>query len=224
MRDKIKISRLSIVLISLLLVSAGAGQARAEDQDVLRQGMLQESRKHFLKGEELYGQDEYLAADAEFKKAQELLEQFEDSEKALDENILDFEGAGKSVVQAMETYVIYVNQAINLSKNNQPQRAIRAYLQALEFVPYSSNIHYNLAIEYIRIRQYPKAAEHLRRVIKLNPQDKDAYYNLGVLYENYIPDSNLARIYYNKYIILAPKGADVGGIKKWLAKTKQSKK
>jgi tetratricopeptide (TPR) repeat protein len=82
------------------------------------------------------------------------------------------------------------------------------------------DLHYNLAVEYLKTNQFAKAAEAFKRVIQLNPKDKDAYYNLGVLYESYLGDKKQAIAYYSKYIKLTSPNEDTSQLKAWIRQIK----
>jgi len=113
-------------------------------------------------------------------------------------------------------YNDYLKMALGFARNGDSRRAIANYLKAINLAPKSAHLHYNLAIEYLKIKQFSLASEEFKRVIQLNPKDKDAYYNLGILYEGYLGDYKLARFYYTRYIKLAPRAADTGEVKTWI--------
>lgn len=85
--------------------------------------------------------------------------------------------------------------------------------KAIALEPKNANLHYNLAVEYLKTKQFKAAEQALKKVIQLNPKDKDAYYNLGVLYEIYLEDKRQALDYYCRYLKLAPQAEDAGKVK-----------
>ena len=79
-------------------------------------------------------------------------------------------------------YREYVKVAIAYAKDGESDKAISYYLKAIDLVPASSDLHYNLAIGYLKIHDYRRAEREFKRAISFNSDNKDAYYNLGVLY------------------------------------------
>lgn len=104
------------------------------------------------------------------------------------------------------------------------EKQIQEQARQLEAVDYAQQLkegnpdfHYNLAIEYLKAEKFNQAAEELHKVIRLNPEDEDAHYNLGVLYENHLGDRKQAKFHYRQYLKLAPAArADVNDVKEWI--------
>lgn len=95
---------------------------------------------------------------------------------------------------------------------------------AIELGPKDADIHYNLALLYLKTKQYQEAAACLQKVIQLNPKDKDAYYNLGVLYESYLGDKKKALDYYAQYIKYVSGKGDTPEVKQWMRQLKKEMK
>ena len=53
----------------------------------------------------------------------------------------------------------------------------------------------------MKLNQYKKAIKYYRKVIKFDSQDKGAYYNLAIAYQN-LGKKSKAKYYYNKYLEL----------------------
>jgi len=68
--------------------------------------------------------------------------------------------------------------------------------------------YYNLAVAYSHAKFYDKAIEAYQQSITYSPNNADAYYNLGLLYENVLSDSRKAIKNYKKYLELNPKAQD----------------
>ena len=152
-----------------------------------RQVLIEKSREHFREGERLFSLSDYSGADEEFKKAQRLLEGLQEKYPQ-----------GHRQIQEQALQLEAVDYAQQLKEGN-------------------PDFHYNLAIEYLKAEEFEQAAEELYKVIQLNPEDEDAYYNLGVLYENYLGDRKRAKFYYRQYLKLAPATqADVNDVKEWI--------
>jgi len=201
-RNKHKVSYPIIILIIVFLITEGdLMNTQAQEPKLSREQIIQESRQHFQEGERFYNQGDYSRADEEFKKAQGLLDGLIKNQPAETEKV---------------DYIEFVKKALESAENGKSEEAITHYLKAIALSPNNANLHYNLAIEYLKTRQFAQGAEELNRVIQLNPKDSDAYYNLGVLYEDYLGDLKLAKFYYTQYLKFSPRAADADEVKKWL--------
>ena len=76
-------------------------------------------------------------------------------------------------------------------KNNEVEKAIEAYRQALKLRPEDINSNYNLALLLAASQQYTEAEQAYKKLIELNPRDSVFYYNQIIqmydqagLYEN----------------------------------------
>ena len=220
MNNKYKIlSYLVIILIIIsLLIIKDAVIVWAQKLELSRGQVLEKSKQHFQQGEAFYNQGDYSRADEEFRKAQELLEGLKQQEADIEQEIKEEDSfiEDMSAEPEVENYDEYLKKALAFAKSGESERAISHYQKAIVLAPDKSNLHYNLAIEYLKTKQFTQAAEELNKVIRLNPKDKDAYYNLGVLYENYLRDIKRARFYYLRYIKFAPQAADIDNVKAWI--------
>jgi len=80
------------------------------------------------------------------------------------------------------------------------------------------DMHYNVAVVYTREGRFEEAKEEYLKALKLDPNDADVHYNLGVLYDDYLDDKESAALHYRKYLLLKPHAADVDQVKDWLMK------
>jgi chromosome segregation ATPase len=80
----------------------------------------------------------------------------------------------------------------------------------------NATLHYNLSVLYAQNQDYPKAIAELEKVIELKPSDGEAYYNLGVIYGEYLNNRKKAIQYFKKYLALSPKDADADRIRKYV--------
>ncbi len=74
-------------------------------------------------------------------------------------------------------------------------------------------LRYNLGYFFFREKDYKRAAEEFERSVKLNPKNMDAFYNLGIIYDEYLNKDAEAVINYKKYLVLLgeqepPKGKE----------------
>ena len=67
-------------------------------------------------------------------------------------------------------------------EQNDDERAINYFKQALRLVSNYSFAHSGLGISYLRLKNYPLAQQELELSVKLNPSDEKAHYNLALLF------------------------------------------
>jgi tetratricopeptide (TPR) repeat protein len=143
-----------ILCVIISGVLTGNTQAQTIDSPQLtRQEKIGKAKEYHLAGEQYLQEGNYTAADEAFKKAQQLLGQYV-----------------KTDIQPP------VTQAQVLTKEGKSEQPIAHYLKGLETNPKNPDLYYNLAVEYLKINGYKQAAEALKKVIKLNPRDGEAYY------------------------------------------------
>ena len=191
-------------LLTLFVLLILAGRACAQDQTIVeRQKKLEEAKKHYAQGQRLIKEGDYAAANTEFAKAELLLK-----EEAL-------------LVQAplpRETHAAPGDAA----KKEQIERAMRFYLDEIKKETNSPDFYYNLALEYLRKGQFMLAEEYFKLTLNVNPLDKDAAYNLGILYENYLNDKEKAIVFYQQYLNIAPDAPDAKEVRQWIKDIKLS--
>ena len=204
-----------------LLVTLGFAQ---DTESLKRQEKLQNAQKHYAAGKELIRQGNYAAANQEFKEAQGLLEGASDHSQS----------------QAQDALKAIVPETSHPEgqKDGNADETLSFYLKAIKLAPKDIDRHYNLALLYLKTKQYKEAAACLEKVIQLNPKDKDAYYNLGVLYESYLGDrpegdgaasnsrshKKKALDYYAQYIKYGSAKGDALEIKQWIRQLKKELK
>lgn len=67
---------------------------------------------------------------------------------------------------------------------------------------------YNLAVAYTQAKFYDEAIEAYEKSLKFNPNNPEAHYNLGLLYDNLKNDIEKAALHYSKYLQLKPSADD----------------
>ena len=231
----IRIIALSIGLVFML---SAFSILQAQEAGALREEVLRKSSQHFQQGEKLYNQGDYARADEEFKKAQQLLDSLQEPQGVVKKQVqkpevIKTDKADKLLQDRQEKVPVvvknspqqvsrgvdyYAQMALDFAKKGYCQKAISNYLEATRISPNNVHLRYNLAMEYLKTKQFNQALQELNKVIQLNPKDKDAYYNLGVLYESYLRDFYQARFCYAKYLKLARGAADFKEIKERIRK------
>jgi len=64
---------------------------------------------------------------------------------------------------------------------------------------------------------YRDAEREYLRCLEFDPQDQDAHFNLGILYQDKLRDPARAREHYQAFLTLAPDGSDAERVRGWLA-------
>jgi len=82
---------------------------------------------------------------------------------------------------------------------------------------------YNEAVIALKSEEFKKAQSSLEEAVRLNPNDKDAYYNLGILYEVYLKDKREAAKCYLRYVLLEQDAAKAARVKLWLQGLKKGR-
>jgi len=196
-----------IVLGVLLAPGLVFGQERA-GVSFSPDDKLKKAKEYYLAGEKYLQEGDYILADEELKKAQELLGGIP-ARRAL---------PAPASLAAEEAPLSSARRAWLLSKKEQSKEAIVLYLRAVEIEPRNSDLYYNLAIEYLKTRQFNLAVNMFLKSLSLNPNQADACYNLGVIYEEQLKDNKKAIEYYQKYLKYAPEAQDKNEVQSWVAR------
>jgi len=78
----------------------------------------------------------------------------------------------------------HYQRARNYEQQNRLKEALLEYGQAIAFKPQWSEPYFRAALILIKNKDYSKALENLNEVVKLRPNDADAYYQIGKIYLN----------------------------------------
>lgn len=80
-----------------------------------------------------------------------------------------------------QTFEEYKEVGDNYLRSGKSDLAIGEYKKALELNPGSTAVTFNLAIAYYKERNLKATISVLERIVQLDPNDTEAYYNLGCL-------------------------------------------
>lgn len=84
----------------------------------------------------------------------------------------------------------------------------RALKQKESLLRDSSLLHFTMGNEFFKQRDYKRAVDEFKRSIEFNPLLADAYYNLAIIYDDYLGDNVLALRFYRRYLELSPNAPD----------------
>ncbi len=80
------------------------------------------------------------------------------------------------------------------------------------------NMHYNMASVYARDGKFLEAENEYLQALRIDPADADVHYNLGILYDDEMKQSEKAMVHYRRYLQLNPHGPDADRVRTWLMK------
>lgn len=76
--------------------------------------------------------------------------------------------------------------------------------------------YYNLGVAYVQAKLFNEAIEAYEKSLSFEPNNPEAYYNLGLLYENFKLEPEKAVIYYQKYLEYKPEAEDKQEVEYWI--------
>jgi tetratricopeptide (TPR) repeat protein len=193
------------VFVLAALAFGSAAVARAEDPVIIsRKQKLEKAKDYFSLGQMFIKEGDYASANAEFAKAELMLQ-----ESAI--NLPEEETPEKTGTK--ETAA---------SEKKQVEKAMSYYLEEIKKETSNPDYYYNLGIDYLNKGQFVQAEESFKLAINLNPLDKDACYNLAVLYENYLGNKEKSIKYYQQYLNIAPDAPDSQQVLSWVKALKEA--
>lgn len=212
---------LLIVHCSLLTVCRAQ-----QDEGLSQEEKTRKAREYYASGKALLEQGDYKGADAQFKKAQGLLTQNLPSDKPKSSPSGSSQNLTLSEAdrQPPEETLSPAKKAWEAAKKGANQEAISLYQEAITALAPNANLYYNLALEYLKTKRFREAAQAFKRAIQLNPRDKDAYFNLAVLYESYLNDKKQALGYYSQYLKYASPNDNTAEAREWVRQIKKELK
>ena len=80
-----------------------------------------------------------------------------------------------------------------------------------------ATLHFNMAVLFDKRGRYSDAEREYQRCLESNPADRDAHYNLGILYHDKLRMPDKAKEHYEAFLILVPDGPDAERVKGWVA-------
>jgi tetratricopeptide (TPR) repeat protein len=195
----------SAMLVFGLMLIPWATSALGQDSALgLRKEKLGKAKEHFSLGQQLIKEGNYSAANTEFFEAELMLQESAISPPESSSQV----ATGKKDKPE--------------SQEKQVEKAMTYYLEELKKETSNPDYYFNLGVDYLNKGQFVQAEESFKLAVNLNPLDKDACYNLGILYENYLGDNQKAKKYYQQYLNIAPDAPDAAQVKGWINAVKTS--
>ena len=75
---------------------------------------------------------------------------------------------------------------------------------------------YNLGLAYTYAGLFKDAERSFQKVLELEPNDADAYYNLGILYEEHLHKTDLGIQYYQRFLALSKDQEKSRKVRNWV--------
>lgn len=152
-------------------------------------------------------QEERDSLQKKLKDAQSLLENQEAELERMKNNMEKLTKEGPVVVESLQ----------------KERKELQDKIQALEsgMKKERSLFHYNLGVAYTQAKLYAQAIQAYEKSLGFNPDNPEAYYNLGLLYDNFKQDTEKAILYYRKYIEFKPEAEDKEQVKEMIEKLSQ---
>jgi tetratricopeptide (TPR) repeat protein len=86
------------------------------------------------------------------------------------------------------------------------------------------DMHYNLAVVFEKNGMYEDAEREYLKCLKIDPNDADVHYNLGILYDDKLNNNAKAIEHYNSFLKLRPIGKDAQLVRQWILMAEQEKR
>lgn len=80
------------------------------------------------------------------------------------------------------------------------------------------DMHYNMAAVYAREGKFRDAEAEYLHALNLDATDADVHFNLAILYDDELKDTDKAAMHYRRYLKLRPHGEDADTVRRWLMK------
>ncbi len=185
-----------IIILGVVIISCKAPAGAQDYSIVSRKQKLEKAKDYFSLGQLFVKKGDYAAANAEFVKAELMIQE-------------------SSMIQQAD------GTSGKLKEGSQDkQEDMSYYLEEIKKKTSSPDYYYNLGLDLLNKGQFIQAEGAFISAVKLDPWDKESCYNLGVLYENYLGNPEKARKFYLQYIDIAPDAPDAKQVKSWINELK----
>lgn len=126
----------------------------------------------------------------------ERIEELEQGKKEVEKALLDLERRSKKIPVDFK----------NLARHNEI------------LTKQLADVHYNMGVVFCNQGEFRRAIAEYEEVIKIKPRDKDAIYNLGLIYAEHMVDRDKAIKYFKRYIQIDNKSTNAEWAKTYIVK------
>jgi len=161
------------------------------------------------------------------KKTRQKWIEFFAGKKKLEKQVKNFEAKMKEVLQenqVLQTRLKESDQVIlefKLRRRAEGDPLKPLSQEGERFRKEVLKFHYNKAFAYDQSGEYEKAVVEYRNALAVAPDDADIYYNLAILYDEYLFDKRKAIEHYQAYLKLRPDGEDASKVNYWIVEAKK---
>jgi tetratricopeptide (TPR) repeat protein len=109
------------------------------------------------------------------------------------------------------------NKKLESKLNRQPKEYAEIARENKVLIKRTALMHYNLGVFYTKSKEYNRAISEFEKSIELNPEDPQAYFNLGFIYAEYFEDRPKSIDRFQKFLLLTKKeDEDVDWVKRYI--------
>ncbi|MCG2713189.1 MAG: tetratricopeptide repeat protein [Candidatus Omnitrophica bacterium] len=109
------------------------------------------------------------------------------------------------------------NKVLENKLERQPREYAEVARENKMLIKRTALMQYNLGVFYTKNKDYPRAIAEFEKAIELNPENAQAYFNLGYIYAEYFEDRAKAIKNFQKYLQLVKKDdKDIDWVKKYI--------
>jgi len=150
--------------------------------------------------------DKLKDAESKLRKTQQALQQVKSE-------LTDLKKSSEETREALKEKIVLEKTALKETLAN----VKKSKEELLNKINYERAIyHYNLAVAYTKAKLYDEAIKEYKESLTYNENNPEAYYNLGLLYEEVKDNLQKAIWNYTKYIELAPDASDRVEVERWI--------
>lgn len=119
----------------------------------------------------------------------------------------DSKGSDKNVVDLIKKAKSYNKVGVGLL-NNEPEKAFKAFKQAMEIDPRIPDYPNNAGVALLNQKKYKESIPYFQKSVEITEKYTRGHYNLGVAYQNSDQYAKAIEAY-SKAIKLSPKAAEI---------------
>ena len=164
----------------------------------------------------------YLAVNAKLQKEKdELDDKLRKAQRIIENKVADLQRSNKKL-EEMENETIKEKNSLNEKLVNE-KKDLQDKLASLEVTlqKEKAQYYYNLGVAYAKAKLYDEAIGAYEKSLKIEDNNVDAHYNVGLLYDNLQQDPEKAIFNFQKYLELKPDADDKDEVKEWINRLKQ---
>jgi tetratricopeptide (TPR) repeat protein len=164
----------------------------------------------------------YLAVNAKLQKEKdELDDKLRKAQRIIENKVADLQRSNKKL-EEMENETIKEKNSLNEKLVNE-KKDLQDKLASLEVTlqKEKAQYYYNLGVAYAKAKLYDEAIGAYEKSLKIEDNNVDAHYNVGLLYDNLQQDPEKAIFHFQKYLELKPDADDKDEVKEWINRLKQ---